>query len=230
MERSDFEKFLKQLENLDKQISDDSDPEPLIDELNKVLNGLSSDLELDISKKTLSATLNFVNTSNNPDPTFNHEGDSGFDIRANLTKDIIINEGSVSIIPTGLYFEVNKGLEVQIRSRSGMVANSGLISLNSPGTVDCVTEDTIIKTPKGDITIKNMFDKNQKDIISFNEEEFNYESDHVIEMWIVNNVECVKISTQNNSVIIPSTKEVYTKRGWIQSKDLLFDDEILIFD
>lgn len=31
MERSDFEKFLKQLENLDKQISDDSDPEPLIE-------------------------------------------------------------------------------------------------------------------------------------------------------------------------------------------------------
>jgi hypothetical protein len=195
-------------------------------ELNKIITGMSNDMQMDVSKPS----LYYINKSNNPDPTFAHEGDSGFDLRAFTDKDITINEGQVKLIPTGLYFEVQKGLEIQIRSRSGLAANSNMFVLNSPGTVDCVTEDTLIKTPNGDIMIKDIFDKNERNIISFNEEEFKPEFDIIDEMWTVNDIECIKISTQNNSVIIPSTKEVYTKRGWIQSKDLLFDDEILIFD
>jgi dUTP pyrophosphatase len=136
MERSDFEKYLRQLEDLDKQIGDDSDPEPLIDELNKVLNGLSSEIKLDTAKKALSATLTFINTSNNPDPVFDHEGDSGFNIRASLNRDILIDIGRSQVIPTGLYFEVDKGLEVQIRPNSELSENSNMMILNSPITVD----------------------------------------------------------------------------------------------
>lgn len=136
MEKSDLENYLKQLEDLDSQLTDDDNPSELIPELNKVLNALSSDLQMDAAKKALSATLIFVNTSDNPDPTFAHEGDSGFDIRANLTKDVTIGEGKVALIPTGLYFEVNKGLEIQIRPRSGMASNSHMFVLNTPGTID----------------------------------------------------------------------------------------------
>lgn len=132
MEKNDFEKYLKQLEDLDSRLNDDDeefDPS-FLEELNSILNGLSRDV------KSSSVTLKFINTSDNPDPTFAHEGDSGFDLRANLTKDVVIGEGKVALIPTGLYFEVNKGLEVQIRSRSGIAANSNMWVLNSPGTVD----------------------------------------------------------------------------------------------
>ena len=49
-------------------------------------------------------------------------------------------------------------------------------------------------------------------------------------MWIVNDIDCIKVITDNNSVIIPLTKEVYTKRGWIKGKDLNSDDEILVIE
>jgi dUTP pyrophosphatase len=138
MERNDLESYLKQLENIDKQLSDDSDIEPsdFIKELNDVLNALSTDLQLDAAKKTTIAKLKFVNKSNNPDPTFAHEGDSGFDLRANLSKDQLIDSGKVVLIPTGLYFEVDKGLEIQIRSRSGIALKNHMFVLNTPGTID----------------------------------------------------------------------------------------------
>lgn len=136
MEKSDLEDYLKRLEELDNQLSDESDPMPLVSELNKILNGLSSDIQFDVAKKTTMAKLKFVNKSNNPDPTFAHEGDSGFDLRANLSKDQIIDSGKVVLIPTGLYFEVDKGLEIQIRSRSGIALKSHMFVLNTPGTVD----------------------------------------------------------------------------------------------
>ncbi len=136
MEKNELENYLKQLENLDKELTEGSDPDELLSELNKVLNGLSTDLQFDVTKKIPQVNLKFINKSNNPDPIFAHEGDSGFDIRANLTNDVIINEGQTVLIPTGLYFEVDKGLEIQIRSRSGMALNTNMFVLNSPGTVD----------------------------------------------------------------------------------------------
>jgi len=138
MEKNELESYLRRLENLDKEIGDDSDADPtdFIKELNNVLNALSTDIQVDASKKITLATLKFINTSNNPDPIFIHKGDSGFDIRANLTKDVVVEEGRVAFIPTGLYFEVNKGLEIQIRTRSGIALNNHMFVLNSPGTID----------------------------------------------------------------------------------------------
>lgn len=131
MEKDDFEKYLKQLEELDDRINNEDDFDPaFLTELNNILNGLSQDV------KSPTPTLKIVNKSNNPDPVFAHEGDSGFDLRANLTEDIIVEVGKVAIIPTGLYFEINKGFEIQIRSRSGMAAKENLWVLNSPGTID----------------------------------------------------------------------------------------------
>lgn len=137
--KNDLESYLKQLEDLDKRLNNDdpdANPAEFISEVNKVLNGLSSDLEFDIPKKILAATLTFVNTSKNPDPAFIHEGDSGFDIRADLEKGLIIPKHEIHLIPTGLYFEVANGLEIQIRSRSGLAGKNGVMVLNSPGTID----------------------------------------------------------------------------------------------
>jgi len=132
MAKNNLEDYLKRLQELDSELTENSDPDELMNEINKVINCLSKDIQVEIS----SAALKFVNKSNNPDPEFAREGDSGFDIRANLKNDISINEGQVRIIPTGLYFEIDKGLEVQIRTKSKMAANTGLWVLNSPGTID----------------------------------------------------------------------------------------------
>ena len=66
-------------------------------------------------------------------PEYKSEGASGFDLCAN--KDIDTNEGVIFIVPTGLYFEVLEGYEVQIRSRSSL-ASHGVCVANSPGTID----------------------------------------------------------------------------------------------
>lgn len=145
-----LEESLKRLRELDQRIdAEDTTDDDLMIELNKIITSMSKDIQMDLTK----SSLYFVNTSTNPDPEFVHEGDSGFDLRANLTKDVIINEGSVCVIPTGLYFEVNKGLEVQVRSRRKLAEISNIIVLNSPGTVNsnCREEIKIILANFSDI-------------------------------------------------------------------------------
>ena len=105
-------------------------------QVNEVIGNISKDIQVEVKELPLGVTLKYINRSNNPDPAFAEEGDSGFDLRAFIDKDITISEGKLSIIPTGLYFEVEKGLEVQVRTRSGMAANTTMFVLNSPGTVD----------------------------------------------------------------------------------------------
>lgn len=78
----------------------------------------------------------FKNTSNNEDPVYQHNDDSGFDLRANIKEPIILNSLERKLIPTGLYFELPKNTELQIRPRSGMSLKHGITVLNSPGTVD----------------------------------------------------------------------------------------------
>jgi dUTP pyrophosphatase len=136
MGKNNLEEQLKRLEELDSQINESSDPDELMKEVNKVINSISENVQMEIKEHALSATIKFINKSDNPDPSFAHEGDSGFDLRANLSQDVTIPEGSVRLIPTGLYFEVNKGLEIQIRSRSDLAVNGNMMVLNSPGTVD----------------------------------------------------------------------------------------------
>jgi dUTP pyrophosphatase len=153
MKKNNLEEQLKRLEELDSQINESTDPDELMKEVNKVINSMSKDLQVELKEHALSVTLKFVNKSNNPDPSFDHEGDSGFDLRANLTHDVIIPEGSTIVIPTGLYFEVNKGLEVQIRSKKGLAENGNIMVLNSPGAVNssCREEIMIILSNFSDI-------------------------------------------------------------------------------
>lgn len=82
--------------------------------------------------------LKFENKSNNQDPEYQKIGDSGFDIRANIELDKPITLGPLerALIPTGLFFELPEGFELQVRPRSGLAAKNGVTVLNSPGTVD----------------------------------------------------------------------------------------------
>jgi dUTP pyrophosphatase len=80
-------------------------------------------------------SIKLINNSNNPDPEYSTKGSSGMDIRAFLQKDIVM-KNNICIIPTGLYVEIPKGYEIQIRSRSGLAAKQGIFVLNSPGTID----------------------------------------------------------------------------------------------
>ena len=78
----------------------------------------------------------FKNESTNPDPEYATAGSSGFDLRANLEEPITIEPEQVSIVPTGLFFEIPDNFEIQVRPRSGLAAKNGITVLNTPGTID----------------------------------------------------------------------------------------------
>ena len=78
--------------------------------------------------------LQYTNNSENKEPEYAYESDSGFDLRS--TEDVWIQANDRKLIPTGLRFDIPDGYEIQVRSKSGLALNQGLMVLNSPGTVD----------------------------------------------------------------------------------------------
>lgn len=66
-------------------------------------------------------------------PKYAHATDAGFDLASSV--DIILQPNSLTIVPTGLIFEIPNGYEIQIRSRSGFACR-GIVVNNAPGTID----------------------------------------------------------------------------------------------
>ena len=84
----------------------------------------------------MSVTVNIINTSGNPLPTYATEGSSGLDLRASLVKELVLNSMERILVPTGLFIEIPAGYEGQVRPRSGLALKQGITCLNTPGTID----------------------------------------------------------------------------------------------
>ena len=69
-------------------------------------------------------------------PAYKTEGAAGADVCAFLKEPVTIASGSFAMIPTGLFFEIHQGYEIQVRPRSGLAAKNGITVLNTPGTID----------------------------------------------------------------------------------------------
>ena len=69
-------------------------------------------------------------------PEYQSSGASGADIFACTESPIVIQPGSIALVPTGLSIELPEGYEAQIRPRSGLALKHGITLLNTPGTVD----------------------------------------------------------------------------------------------
>lgn len=67
-------------------------------------------------------------------PRLATSGSSGYDLFANESVDIPIH--GVVAIKTGVFLEIPKGCEAQIRPRSGLALNHKITVLNTPGTID----------------------------------------------------------------------------------------------
>lgn len=109
-----------------------------MEDIDTNLQQMSKDLE-DMLKSEMGGgmvELGFINTSDNQDPTYVYDGDSGFDLRANLTESITLGPLERFLVPTGLSFQIPVGYEIQVRPRSGLASKQGLSVLNTPGTVD----------------------------------------------------------------------------------------------
>lgn len=84
--------------------------------------------------ENLKIDLKFVNNSENKNPNYEYTTDSGFDLRANEETHFLPFERK--LVSTGLFFDIPEGFEIQVRTKSGLAINHGLVVLNSPGTVD----------------------------------------------------------------------------------------------
>lgn len=61
---------------------------------------------------------------------------AGLDLRANIVESVKVGSLERVIVPTGLFVQLPKGFEMQIRPRSGLAVKHGITVLNSPGTID----------------------------------------------------------------------------------------------
>lgn len=80
--------------------------------------------------------VKIVNQSNNPLPAYSTIMSAGMDLRASLKEPVELKPLERALIPTGLFIELPKNYEAQIRPRSGLALKHGITVLNSPGTID----------------------------------------------------------------------------------------------
>ncbi|NQY09062.1 MAG: dUTP diphosphatase [Flavobacteriales bacterium] len=80
--------------------------------------------------------VKIINRSKHDLPRYATEQSAGVDLRAELEASIELKPLERTMIPTGLSMELPKGVEAQVRPRSGLAAKHGITVLNSPGTID----------------------------------------------------------------------------------------------
>jgi dUTP pyrophosphatase len=76
------------------------------------------------------------NLSGNSLPAYETSNSAGMDLRANNDRPVTLKPLERCLIPTGLFIELPRGYEAQIRPRSGLAIKEGITVLNSPGTID----------------------------------------------------------------------------------------------
>lgn len=80
--------------------------------------------------------IRIVNKSRHSLPEYSTGFSAGMDLRANLDEAIVLNPGNRVLVPTGLFVELPRNYEAQIRPRSGLAMKNGITVLNTPGTID----------------------------------------------------------------------------------------------
>ena len=133
----DYEFYNERMREIDAIMKTDLDDEDT-DDFDSILNELGVNMDdIENEFKNYSPKLELGYTKLHEDavePKYNYESDSGFDLHS--TEEIVIPPFGRVLIPTGISLDINDGFEVQVRSKSGLALNQGLMCLNSPGTVD----------------------------------------------------------------------------------------------
>ena len=129
----EFEDMMKRVSALESTFDDDIDIDYNsiisefgldIEELEKAMESMQPTIKLEFSKSKIDSTS----------PTYAYPTDSGMDLFS--VESITIEPFGRALIPTGIHFDIPENYEIQIRSKSGLALNQGLMVLNSPGTVD----------------------------------------------------------------------------------------------
>ena len=105
------------------------------DDLSNLINISFDELDEEFIKQQNTKTVSFKKLHEEAkSPSYAYELDSGFDLFS--TEKIVLPAFGRALVPTGLSFDLPEGYEIQVRTKSGLAVNLGLMVLNSPGTVD----------------------------------------------------------------------------------------------
>jgi dUTP pyrophosphatase len=80
--------------------------------------------------------ISVINRSKHDLPQYETSHSAGMDIRANIDSPVVLAPMQRALIKTGLFVELPKCFEMQVRPRSGLAYKKGITVLNSPGTID----------------------------------------------------------------------------------------------
>ncbi len=69
-------------------------------------------------------------------PIYATDSSAGADLKADILDDIELLPHESVLIPTGIFVEIPKNFEIQIRPRSSLALKHKVTVLNSPGTID----------------------------------------------------------------------------------------------
>jgi dUTP pyrophosphatase len=136
----DFENYnehLKMLKDLQGKFNDVnmSNPQSMLDSLGINMDEMEEYFKSSMEDNMdLKVSVKYTNESENKEPEYAYQSDSGFDLRS--TEEVWIQANDRKLISTGLRFDIPDGYEIQVRSKSGLALKQGLMVLNSPGTVD----------------------------------------------------------------------------------------------
>lgn len=87
-------------------------------------------------------------------PKYDTSGSSGMNLAAYIERQINLEPGKTSVVPTGSSISIPKDYEIQIRPRSGLSTKNQFSVLNTPGTIDADYRD------KNKIILINLGDTN----------------------------------------------------------------------
>ena len=71
-----------------------------------------------------------------PLPAYMTDDAAGCDLFAAVQHDVVLEHGDRALIPAGFSIALPRGVEAQVRPRSGLALRHGVSCLNSPGTID----------------------------------------------------------------------------------------------
>jgi dUTP pyrophosphatase len=136
MNPEQFDFYNEKIKEMDDIMNLDLDDN--LDEYDEIMNELGidmKDIQSEFDDYTPKLELGYTKLHEDAvEPKYNYESDSGFDLHS--TEEIVIPPFGRRLVPTGISLDIKDGFEVQVRSKSGLALNQGLMCLNSPGTVD----------------------------------------------------------------------------------------------
>ena len=126
---NDFSDEMNELESLIENNQYDLLINKLRDSFGIDIQGLEDDLDENSGKVLVKYT-----SDEGYELKYNYLSDSGFDLYS--SEEITLPPLGRALVPTGVRFDIPEDFEIQVRSKSGLAINQGLMVLNSPGTVD----------------------------------------------------------------------------------------------